>query len=79
MRVGWVVAAREHIEIFRNYSSIGTGGVSRASQLYVTQLLETRRVRQARGATLDRMMRFSFGPLQPDSFEEDIAILRKCV
>jgi len=147
MRVGWVVAAREHIEIFRNYSSIGMGGVSRASQIYVTQLLETGRVRQAREAvskfftmqrnrygealsslgfemftgnggfyhwarlpggltgdefnlrlfehnagilpgrlcdmarsdTLNRMMRFSFGPLDASSFEEDIEILRKCV
>ncbi len=50
MRVGWVVAAREHIELFRNYSSIVMGGVSRASQLYVTQLLQTDRVRQARTA-----------------------------
>ena len=147
MRVGWVVAAREHIEIFRNYSSIGMGGVSRASQIYVTQLLETGRVRQAREAvskfftmqrnrygealsslgfemftgnggfyhwarlpgdltgdefnlrlfehkagilpgrlcdmersdTLNRIMRFSFGPLDASSFEEDIEILRKCV
>jgi len=147
MRVGWVVAAREHIEIFRNYSSIAMGGVSRASQLYVTELLEIERVRQARKAvskfftmqrnrygealsslgfemfsgsggfyhwarlpggltgdefntrlfehnagilpgrlcdmarsdTLNHMMRFSFGPLQADSFEEDIEILRKCV
>ncbi|MCH9651070.1 MAG: pyridoxal phosphate-dependent aminotransferase [Deltaproteobacteria bacterium] len=50
MRVGWVVAAREHIELFRNYSSLGMGGVSRASQLYVTDLLELKRVTQARKA-----------------------------
>jgi len=50
MRVGWCVAAKRHIEIFRNYSSFGMGGVSRASQLYVTRLLETARVRQARNA-----------------------------
>lgn len=50
MRVGWVVAAREHIEIFRNYSSFGMGGVSRASQLYVTELLQLERVRRARQA-----------------------------
>src|SRR5690606_31518375 len=53
MRVGWVVAAREHIEILRNYSSFGMGGVSRASQLYVTALLELDRVRQARGAVAE--------------------------
>ena len=50
MRIGWAVASREHIEIFRNYSSFGMGGVSRASQIYVTQLLELERVAQARDA-----------------------------
>ncbi len=50
MRVGWCIAAKQHIEIFRNYSSFGMGGVSRASQLYVTQLMELERVRQARAA-----------------------------
>ncbi len=50
MRVGWVIAARDHIEIFRNYSSFAMGGVSRASQLYVTELLQRDRVRQARTA-----------------------------
>ena len=50
MRVGWVVAAKRHIELFRNYSSFGMGGVSRASQLYVTQLLQLDRVTQARRA-----------------------------
>ncbi len=53
MRVGWVVASREHIELFRNYSSFGMGGVSRASQLYVTALLEPKRVAQARRAVCD--------------------------
>ncbi|MEE8105922.1 MAG: pyridoxal phosphate-dependent aminotransferase [Planctomycetota bacterium] len=151
MRVGWTVAAKRHIEIFRNYSSFGMGGVSRASQLYVTKLLELERVRQAREAVatfftmqrkrygeglsalgfelftgkggfyhwagvpggmtgdelnqrlfeygagilpgrlcdmrrkdgepspLDHVIRFSFGPLSPDSFESDMAILAKCV
>lgn len=151
MRVGWVVAARDHIEIFRNYSSWGMGGVSRASQLYVTQLLEPGRVAQARQAVnryftaqrqrygeglaelgfelhtgrggfyhwgrlpkgltadefnerlfrhqagilpgrlcdmaradgepshLDRFMRFSFGPLEAGSFEDDMRILAACV
>ncbi len=151
LRVGWVVAARRHIEIFRNYSSFGMGGVSRASQLLVTQLLELDRVRQARTAVsrffgaqrerygeglsrlgfelftgtggfyhwarlpgglggdefnrrlfaldagilpgrlcdmarrrgpdgpLEGMIRFSFGPLSPDSYDEDMAILARCV
>jgi DNA-binding transcriptional MocR family regulator len=48
--VGWAIAARRHIELFRNYSSFGMGGVSRASQLYVTALLEQERVRRARTA-----------------------------
>ena len=148
MRVGWVIAAKEHIEKFRNYSSFGMGGVSRPSQLYVTELLEPKRVEQARNAvnsyftsqrnryaegltglgfelftgnggfyhwarlpgmltadnfnkrlfehdagilpgrlcdmkrkngqpsSLDRFMRFSFGPLEADSFESDMQILR---
>ncbi|MCH8059536.1 MAG: hypothetical protein IIA11_03660 [Proteobacteria bacterium] len=44
------IAARQHIEIFRNYSSFGMGGVSRASQIYVNGLLELERVAQARNA-----------------------------
>lgn len=150
MRVGWVIASREHVEIFRNYSSFAMGGVSRASQLYVTQLLALDRVRKARQAIashygmqrrrygeamrsmgfelftgdggfyhwarlpkgitgdafnerlfahdagilpgrlcdmarrgdagpLGNMIRFSFGPLPVESFEGDVAILRKCV
>jgi len=50
LRVGWAIAAKRHIEIFRNYSSFGMGGVSRASQLMVAQLLEIERVKQARRA-----------------------------
>ncbi len=50
MRVGWIIAAKRHIEIFRNYSSFGMGGVSRASQLYVTKLLSPHRVAHARDA-----------------------------
>ncbi|MBL9078692.1 MAG: pyridoxal phosphate-dependent aminotransferase [Planctomycetes bacterium] len=50
MRVGWVVASKRHIDVFRNYSSFAMGGVSRASQLYVTQLLQRDRVAQARQA-----------------------------
>lgn len=52
MRVGWVIAARRHVEIFRNFSSIAMGGVSRPGQLYVTRLLETARVAQARDAVV---------------------------
>jgi aspartate/methionine/tyrosine aminotransferase len=150
MRVGWCVAAKEHIRIFRNYSSFGMGGVSRASQLYVAELLERDRVRRARDAVaaffgaqrkrsgeglrglgfeiftgtggfyhwarlpgdltgdafnerlfrhnagilpgrlcdmrrrgdsgpLGPMIRFSFGPLSPDSYDSDMAILAECV
>ena len=151
MRTGWVIAAERHIEIFRNYSSFGMGGISRASQLYVTALFEPTRIRQARQAVaefftaqrkryrhgleelgfelytgdggfyhwgqlpgelsadefnerlfkyeaailpgnlcdmarrkgedgpLHRFIRFSFGPLSPDSYENDMAILAKCV
>ena len=50
MRIGWMIAAEKNIEIFRNYSSIGMGGVARPSQLYVAQLLEKKRVRHARSA-----------------------------
>lgn len=50
MRVGWIISSKSNIEIMRNYSSIGMGGVSRPSQLYVSQLLETERVAHARTA-----------------------------
>jgi aspartate/methionine/tyrosine aminotransferase len=53
MRTGWVIAAERHIEIFRNYSSFGMGGVSRASQLYVTSLFEAERIHLARKAVGD--------------------------
>ena len=151
MRIGWAIAAREHIEIFRNYSSFGMGGVSRASQLYVTELLELERVAWAREAIcrfylqqrqrygdglaqlglelftgnggfyhwarlpddltgdqlnerlfehgagilpgrlcdmarsadrtsdLEQIIRFSFGPLSPDSYDSDMEILKKCL
>ena len=151
MRTGWVIAAQRHIEIFRNYSSFGMGGVSRASQLYVTKLFEPTRVRHARQAVAEfftqqrkryrqgleslgfelytgdggfyhwgklpgelsadefnerlfkyeagilpgvlcdmarrrgesgplyRFVRFSFGPLSADSFDNDMEILAQCV
>jgi aspartate/methionine/tyrosine aminotransferase len=49
-RIGWVVASKEHCELFRNLSSIAMGGVSRLSQLLVTSLLEIDRVGEARRA-----------------------------
>lgn len=50
LRVGWVVAARHHVELFRNFSSIAMGGVARPSQICVTGLLDLPRVTQARTA-----------------------------
>jgi len=50
LRIGWAIASKQHIEIFRNYSSFAMGGVSRASQIYVAALLEMQRVTQARDA-----------------------------
>ena len=50
LRTGWVVASTENIEIFRNYSSFGMGGVARPSQILVSQLLEIGRVTTAREA-----------------------------
>ena len=150
MRTGWAIASKKNIEIFRNFSSIAMGGVSRPSQIYVAQLLERQRVQQARVAvgefyssqrdryrsglenlgielftgdggfyhwgrlpnglsarelntrlfkynsailpgTLCDMyrrgdagphsnfLRFSFGPLSADSFENDMAIMAKCI
>jgi aminotransferase len=150
MRVGWVIASRPNIEIFRNYSSIGMGGVSRPAQLYVTSLLDIDRVTRARQAivsfyndqrdfyrqaladldielftgsggfyhwgklpgemnadefnrklfehdaailpgrlcdmfrrgepaTSNRFIRFSFGPLPPDSRDQDVSILQACL
>lgn len=50
MRTGWAIASKENIELFRNYSSIGMGGVARPSQLYVANLLEQKRATHARTA-----------------------------
>jgi aspartate/methionine/tyrosine aminotransferase len=52
MRTGWVIASKKHIEIFRNFSSIAMGGVARPSQIYVANLLELKRVEQARNAVV---------------------------
>ena len=43
IRMGWVVAAKHHIEILGNFSSFGMGGVSRPSQLYALELLQRER------------------------------------
>jgi len=69
MRVGWVVAAAEHIELFRNFSSMGMGGVSRPSQLYVTELLELGRVAKARQAIAE------FYTFQRKRYGEELARL----
>ncbi|HKC24246.1 MAG TPA: pyridoxal phosphate-dependent aminotransferase, partial [Thermoanaerobaculia bacterium] len=151
IRLGWVIAARRHVELFRNLSSIAMGGVSRLSQLYALELLEPARVRSVREAVpaffssqraryakglrdlglelftgtggfyhwaklpgglralelnerlfahkaailpgrlcdmarregapspLDGFIRFSFGPLSPESYDEDMEILRACL
>jgi aminotransferase len=50
IRVGWIVASRKNIETLSNYSSFGMGGISHPSQIYAAQLLEPRRVAQARDA-----------------------------
>ena len=50
LRTGWVVASKQNVEIFRNYSSIAMGGVARTSQICVTGLLEQSRVTHARKA-----------------------------
>lgn len=150
LRVGWVVASKPNIEIFRNFSSIAMGGVARPSQICAAGLLEPERVALARqvvgryygdqrkrygealarlglelftgdggfyhwgrlpgGLTADAFnerlfeheaailpgnlcdmmrrgadspladfMRFSFGPLKAESFEEDVTILGACL
>jgi aminotransferase len=147
IRIGWVVAAKRHIEILGNFSSFGMGGVSHPSQSYALDLLNPERVAVARRAVpsfyreqrerygaafrelgldlftgeggfyhwcklpegltadvlnqrlfksgaailkgtdcdmarrgkaspLTRFFRFSFGPLKPESFDEDIAIMK---
>ena len=153
IRIGWIIASKKNIETLANFSSFGMGGVGHPSQLYAVELLEPRRVAQAREAVakhygmqrarygaafrqlglevhtgdggfyhwlelpdgleageLNRRLfkhgaailkgfdcdmarphdkdpgyrspyesffRFSFGPLLPESFESDVAILRK--
>jgi len=50
LRVGWVVASKENIELFRNFSSIAMGGVARPSQIATAKLLELGRAAHARKA-----------------------------
>lgn len=50
LRVGWVVASKENILLFRNFSSIAMGGVARPSQICTARLLELKRAKQAREA-----------------------------
>ena len=150
LRVGWVIASKQNIELFRNFSSIAMGGIARPSQICTAQLMELSRAKQAReavgkfydfqrvryaealtqlgfelytgdggfyhwghlpgGLTADEFndrlfkheaailpgnlcdmfrrgessplanfVRFSFGPLKAESFDEDIAILRSAL
>ena len=150
LRVGWVVASKQNIEIFRNFSSIAMGGIARPSQICTAKLLELPRAKHARAAIGDfyssqrqrygqaladlgfelftgdggfyhwgrlpsglsadefnerlfehraailpgtlcdmfrrgsksplaDFVRFSFGPLKAEEFDEDVAILRSCL
>ena len=150
LRVGWIIASKQNIELFRNFSSIAMGGVARPSQICTAALLQLDRATHARqaigqfygdqrkryAAALDSLgfelftgdggfyhwgrlpgnlnadefnerlfkheaailpgtlcdmlrrgpgsphanfIRFSFGPLKADSFENDVAILKACL
>lgn len=48
LRVGWVVASKQNIELFRNFSSIAMGGVARPSQICAAGMLELARAKHAR-------------------------------
>ena len=50
LRIGWVIASKGNIEIFRNFSSIAMGGVARPSQILATRMLDLDRVDLARKA-----------------------------
>lgn len=150
-RIGWVICSKNNAKLFRNFSSMASGGVSQLSQIYVANLMDIERVTQIRatigkfyaeqrdryGEALKQMgfelysgdagfyhwaklpngldcdefndrlfehkaailpgtmcdmlrrdisecpqsqfIRFSFGPLPFESFEQDIEILSKCV
>ena len=49
-RTGWVVGPAREIEVLRNYSSYGMGGVSQLSQNYVLRLFEPAHIDAARSA-----------------------------
>ena len=53
IRIGWIIASKENIEVLSNFSSFGMGGVSHPSQLYAVELLEPGRVAQARKAVVE--------------------------
>ncbi len=50
IRIGWIVASREHVEILSNFSSFGMGGVSHPSQRYALELFGRERIEQVRRA-----------------------------
>ncbi len=50
IRIGWVIAAKKHIEILGNFSSFGMGGVSHPSQLYALKLFDKHRIELSRNA-----------------------------
>ena len=50
LRVGWVVASKQNIELFRNFSSIAMGGIARPSQICTANMLQLDRAEQARRA-----------------------------
>jgi len=50
IRIGWIIASRDNVEVLANYSSFGMGGVSHPSQHYAVELLQPERVAQARKA-----------------------------
>ena len=149
IRIGWMVAAKRHIEILGNFSSFGMGGVSHPSQRVALELLTPERVARSRRAIptfydsqrarygeafealglrvhsgnggfyhwcelesmtadelnqrlfpmgaavlkgtdcdmarlgsdspLKRFFRFSFGPLNPESFDKDVELMRRAL
>ncbi len=50
LRIGWMIASKENVLLFRNFSSIAMGGISRPSQLLAAKLLNLDRVELARQA-----------------------------
>lgn len=50
IRIGWVIAAKRHIEILANFSSFGMGGVSHPSQCFALELLREERMAHVRRA-----------------------------